>query len=94
LAKVITIQEQLTSLEEKLSSGDYADGAELYQQIDKQIRALSKQEIIDNQQALSAIHTKLLNLAQEINTARDKTRKDLSNFTTNQNKLKAYEIPR
>ncbi|TLX52616.1 hypothetical protein CWC31_00215 [Pseudoalteromonas ruthenica] len=92
--KIAELQADLKSLEEALSCGDYGEAVKYHSKLDKKLRGLSEQEVAGNQDLLADIYNKLTSLNKSARETQLTVKKDLSNFTKNQSKLKAYDIPR
>ncbi|WP_151172390.1 hypothetical protein [Pseudoalteromonas ruthenica] len=92
--KVERIRDDIASLQDAIVNDSLSDALELQQRIDEQLRSLNAKEVSANESELAAMFEQLGSIMAQAESKRTNVKRDLSNFTANQSKLRAYDIPR
>ncbi|KJY97222.1 hypothetical protein [Pseudoalteromonas ruthenica] len=92
--KVERIRDDIASLQDAIVNDSLSDALELQQRIDEQLRSLNANEVSANESELAAMFEQLGSIMAQAESKRTNVKRDLSNFTANQSKLRAYDIPR
>lgn len=92
--KVERIRDDIASLQDAIVNDSLSDALELQQRIDEQLRSLNANEVSANERELAAMFDQLGSIMAQAESKRTNVKRDLSNFTANQSKLRAYDIPR
>ena len=92
--KVERIRDDIASLQDAIVNDSLSDALELQQRIDEQLRSLNTNEVSANESELAAMFEQLGSIMAQAESKRTNVKRDLSNFTANQSKLRAYDIPR
>ncbi|GAP76092.1 hypothetical protein W04_2639 [Pseudoalteromonas sp. SW0106-04] len=92
--KVERIRDDIASLQDAIVNDSLSNALELQQRIDEQLRSLNANEVSANESELAAMFDQLGSIMAQAESKRTNVKRDLSNFTANQSKLRAYDIPR